>query len=159
MLTFEQKLAVLESFPELQRNDVSLGRVNFHYEQSAYDKKNVAYHLHPNGNGYIYAGKLRGYSTDDKGFVNIRDYSADDLHALVAESILSLTAKSSNKPLPRNDGTQEERWSGPDNQSLLVQYEDDLWYIYAGINLESAFETYEEAEQYCLEEGFSKVNE
>ena len=51
MLTFEQKLEVLESFPELQRNNVSMGRVNFHYENSGFDKKNVAFHLHPNGNG------------------------------------------------------------------------------------------------------------
>lgn len=97
MLTFEQKIAIMESFPELTRSDVSLGRVNFSYEQSAYDKKNVAYHLHPNGNGFIYAGRLRGYSTDDKGFVNIRDYEADVLRALVAESILSLTGTSTPK--------------------------------------------------------------
>lgn len=39
MLTFEQKLEVFKSFPELEQRNVSLGRVNFHYEGSAYDKK------------------------------------------------------------------------------------------------------------------------
>ncbi|SFM20572.1 hypothetical protein SAMN03159341_12059 [Paenibacillus sp. 1_12] len=157
MLTFEEKIAIMESFSELTRSDVSLGRVNFSYEQSAYDKKNVAYHLHPNGNGFIYAGRLRGYSTDDKGFVNIREYEADALRSLVAESILSLTDASPKKPLPRTESTQKERWEGPDNQTLIVTFEDELWYVYAGINLESAFETYEEAAQYCREEGFSKA--
>ena len=48
MLTFEEKLAIIESFPELERKNVSLGRVNFHFEGSIYEKKNVVYHLHPN---------------------------------------------------------------------------------------------------------------
>jgi len=36
-------------------------------------------------------------------------------------------------------------------------FEEDLWYLYAGLNLESAFETYEEAEQYLEEEQFSRA--
>ncbi len=39
MLTFEEKLAIIESFQELKRHDVSLGRVNFHYEDSVMEKK------------------------------------------------------------------------------------------------------------------------
>lgn len=42
MLTFQQKIHILESFPQLERRDVSLGRVNFHYEGSIYDKKRSA---------------------------------------------------------------------------------------------------------------------
>lgn len=76
MLTFEQKLAILDSYPQLERRNVSLGRVNYHYEQSRHEKKTVASHLHPNGNGYVFAGLLRGYESDDKGLVNIRDYSS-----------------------------------------------------------------------------------
>ena len=49
MLTFEEKLAIIESFPELEKRTVSMGRINFHYEESASDKKNVVYHLHPMG--------------------------------------------------------------------------------------------------------------
>ncbi|MGQ0517887.1 hypothetical protein ACT453_49800, partial [Bacillus sp. D-CC] len=55
MLTFEEKLSIIESFPELERKNVSLKRVNFHFEESRLDKKNVVYHLHPNGNGFVYA--------------------------------------------------------------------------------------------------------
>jgi hypothetical protein len=155
MLSFEEKLAILESYPELQRKDVSLGRVNFHYEKSNYDKTTVAYHLHPNGNGFIYAGLLKGYSTDEKGFVNIRDYTSDEIRSLVDQSIASLSYKMTETN-SKNENTQDTRWFGPDNQSLNLKHEDDLWYLYAGPNLEMAFETYEEAEQYLQEEGFSR---
>ena len=39
MLTFEEKLAVIESFTQLKRNDVSLKRVNFQFEKSVQDRK------------------------------------------------------------------------------------------------------------------------
>lgn len=35
MLSFEEKRAVVESFPELERKNVSLGRINYHYEKKA----------------------------------------------------------------------------------------------------------------------------
>jgi hypothetical protein len=155
MLTFEEKLAIIAKFPELERRDVSLGRVNFHYEQSAYDKKIVVYHLHPNGNGFVYAGQLHGYETDDRGLVNIRDYSSDALNTLIQASIQSLAPKTTAELAVIGDA-QEERWTGPDNQTLLLVQEDEMWYVYAGLNLESAFETYEEAVEYLKEEGFSR---
>ncbi|RAP74557.1 hypothetical protein [Paenibacillus montanisoli] len=158
MLSFDEKLSILESFPELKRKDVSLGRVNYQYEESLYDKKNVAFHLHPNGNGYVYAGQLSGYETDEKGFVNIRDYDAQTLRQLVAESIRSLSHREPELAMksfsaPRS-GVQSSTWYGPDRQSLILRHEDDLWYVYAGPNLEMVLETYEEAEQYLQEEGF-----
>ncbi|GAA3406374.1 hypothetical protein ACFFNY_23875 [Paenibacillus hodogayensis] len=154
MLSFEQKLAILESFPELRRKNVSLGRVNFHYEQSVHEKQTVAYHLHPNGNGYVYGGLLPNYSSDDKGMVNVRDFTSDELRTIVGESIRSLSvgakgARSAKTPAKR------QRWEGPDKQTLTVTYEDELWYVYAGLNLEAAFETYAEVEEYMQEEGFS----
>ena len=93
MLTFEEKLAIIESFPELERRNVSMGRINFHYEASASDKKNVVYHLHPNGNGFVYGEELNGYQKNEKGMVNIRDFSADELRTIIQKSILSLTPK------------------------------------------------------------------
>lgn len=91
MLTFEQKLAILDSYPQLERRNVSLGRVNYHFEQSRHEKKTVASHLHPNGNGYVFAGLLRGYESDDKGLVNIRDYTESELRELLDASITSLS--------------------------------------------------------------------
>ncbi|QHT59138.1 hypothetical protein GXP70_03615 [Paenibacillus lycopersici] len=167
MLSFEQKLSILESFPELDRKDVSLGRVNYQYEESLYEKKNVAFHLHPNGNGFVYAGLLSGYETDDKGFVNIRDYDEAALRELVAESIRSLSVRepepaASSKAARAESGGRRKSgnasvWHGADKQTLTLKHEDDLWYVYAGANLEMVLETYEEAEQYLHEEGFFLV--
>src|SRR6478735_4599354 len=100
MLTFEQKLAILDSYPQLERRNVSLGRVNYHFEESRHDKKTVASHLHPNGNGFVYAGLLRGYESDDKGLVNIRDYSEAELRELVDASITSLSMFIPDAPAP-----------------------------------------------------------
>jgi hypothetical protein len=151
MLSFEQKIAIIEQFPELERKNVSLGRVNFHYEESAFEKKTVVYHLHPNGNGFVYAAMVPGYAdqTDDKGFVNIREFTAEELQELIKQSIRSLTGGS----MPKN----KERWIGSDHQMLTVFYEDELWYVYSGDQLESAFETYDEVKEYMAEEGFNKA--
>ena len=91
MLTFEEKLSIIESFPELERKNVSLKRVNFHFEESRLDKKNVVYHLHPNGNGFVYASGIKGYKTDDKGMVNIREFSADELRSVLKSRGLTRT--------------------------------------------------------------------
>lgn len=157
MLTFEEKLAIIESFPELERVDVSLGRVNFQFNESVYEKKNVVYHLHPNGNGFVYAGRLSGYKTDGKGMVNIRDFSADELKKVLRESILSLSAEE----IPVEEAAiigdnQEERWVNEENEVLLLINEDDIWNIYFGLNLEETFDTYEEAEVFLVEEGFRR---
>ncbi|WP_182534439.1 hypothetical protein [Fontibacillus panacisegetis] len=166
MLTFEQKLSIFDSFPQLERRDVSLGRVNYHYEQSVYDKKTVVYRLHPNGNGYVYAGLLEGYEVDPKGFVNIRDYDEEKLRDLVEKSVSSLSVNenmernsrdaSSESPQPSlNIQTQGGVWVNANGEQLTLKYEDDLWYIYSGISIEMVFETREEAGEYLAEEGFN----
>lgn len=162
MLTFEQKLQIMDSYPELDRKNVSLGRVNYQYDQSVHDKKTVAYHLHPNGNGFVYAGLLEGYNVDDKGYVNIRDYSEEDLRSLVAKSIQSLSTggkapeKTAAPDYPSKD-SPGGIWTDGDGGTLTLKYEDDLWYIYSGINLEMVFETREEAGEYLTEEGFKPL--
>ncbi|MBY0088229.1 MULTISPECIES: hypothetical protein [Brevibacillus] len=156
MLTFEEKLAIIESFPQLTRNDVSLKRVNFHYEESLHDKKTVVYHLHPNGNGFVFAAFLKGYQKDDKGYVNIRDFSADELRKVVEASIQSLSVKREPAPKATSSAEQlEQTWVDKQNRTLLLQQEDALWNVYHGMNLEASFESYVEAEQYLIEEGFS----
>lgn len=157
MLTFEEKLAVIESFPELEKVNVSLGRVNFQYNESVYEKKNVVYHLHPNGNGFVYAGRISQYQTDSKGMVNIRDYSEEELKKLIRESINSLSAV--EKPIEEEaiiGDNEEERWVNEENQVLLLVNEDEIWNIYFGLNLEETFATREEAEIFLVEEGFRR---
>ncbi|MGO4545223.1 hypothetical protein AB4Z29_10515 [Paenibacillus sp. 2TAB23] len=161
MLSFEQKLAIIEAFPELERKDVSLGRTNFHYEESAHEKKSVVHHLHPNGNGYVFAGLVPGVATDDKGLVNIRDFTEEQLRAIIEKSISSLAIAPPEKPESKKKKKKkpplEQKWIGPDDAVLTLLFEEDLWYLYADLNLESAFETYEEAEQYLEEEQFTRA--
>lgn len=156
MLTFEEKLAIIESFPQLKRKDVSLGRINFHFEESTSDKKNIVYHLHPNGNGFVYAEHLLGYPTNDKGMVNIRDFSEDELRHIIEKSIQSLEPKAI-EDIQSNEESFEEKWINRNNFTLVLLHEDDMWNVYAGLNLDGTFNSYEEAAEYLHEEGFSKL--
>jgi hypothetical protein len=155
MLTFEQKLNIIESFPELVRKDVSLKRVNFAYEGGVNDKKNVVYHLHPNGNGYVYTELIGGYKKDEKGMTNIRDFSEDELRTVIAQSIQSL-AEGPVEDSPIEEIFEEETWRNADKHTLVVMYEDEMWNVYAGSNLDGTFPSYNEAKQYLEEEGFRK---
>ncbi|WP_181350970.1 hypothetical protein [Thalassobacillus sp. CUG 92003] len=152
MLTFEEKIALIEQFEELEKKEVSLGRVNFHFEESSTDKKNVVYHLHPNGNGFVYAGELEGYPTDQKGMVNIKDYSAEQLNTLVREAIESL------KPQPHDDDEERiEEWVNQDDHLLVLLKEGDGWNVYAGVDLDGTFNSYWEAADFLEQEGFSRI--
>ncbi|MFF2450122.1 hypothetical protein ACFVSW_24055 [Neobacillus sp. NPDC058068] len=157
MLTFNEKLAIIESFPELERKNVSLGRVNFQFPNSISDKKNIVYHLHPNGNGFVYAGKSGNYETDEKGLVNIRDISAEQLRQLLKSAIqgLSPIEKSASEEAIIGDST-EERWFDAENNQLILINENDSWNIYFGLNLDASFDTYGEAEAFLQEEGFNR---
>ncbi|WP_411349111.1 hypothetical protein [Paenibacillus sp. WLX2291] len=168
MLTFEQKLELLESYPQLQRKNVSLGRVNFHFEESTVDKKIVAFHIHPNGNGFVYAGLLDAYETDDKGFVNIRDYSEEQLRTLLDATIEAMSSQApaedtqeqdkSAAPsvafVPSSSPSAGGNWIDEEGHTLILKYEDDMWCLYAGDNLDMAFESRREADDYLREEGF-----
>lgn len=157
MLSFEQKIAIFASFPELERKNVSMGRVNFHYDASAFDKTLVGFHLHPNGNGFAFAGRLPDMDADDRGYVNIRDYGEAELRELIRRSIRSLSADG-NGAADAEDAPAgpEETWVDAEGSTLTVKFEDDMWYVFAGLNLDGAFETYEEAKEYLTEEGFKK---
>ncbi|MBM7551304.1 hypothetical protein [Thalassobacillus pellis] len=148
MLTFVDKIAIAESFSELNRKDISLGRVNFHYDDSLFDKTIVIQHLHPNGNGFVYTGDSTKYNANDKGLVNIRDFTAEDLKEIIQFSINYLS----------NDvqSSHFQQWTGPDNEILTLVQEDYFWNIYTGEMLEESFETYNEAESYLKEEGFQR---
>jgi hypothetical protein len=157
MLTFEEKLAIIESFPELERKNVSLGRINFHFPESISDKKNIVYHLHPNGNGFVFAGELSNYKKDEKGMVNIRDFSADKLRLLLMEAIQSLSPidKTVEEETIIGD-LSEERWVDGENNLLILINENDTWNIYFGFNLDESFDTHEEAIEFLKEEGFHR---
>ncbi|REJ09120.1 hypothetical protein [Halobacillus trueperi] len=151
MLTFEEKLNIIEEFPELEKKEISLGRVNFHYEESVYDKKIVVYRLHPNGNGFVYAGEMDDYATDDKGMVNIKEMSADELRTLIREAIESLSLS------PAEKNPVMEEWLNANDQSLVLMREEDGFHVYAEEQLEGTFNSYEEAVNFLEQEGFSRL--
>ncbi|MDF2904671.1 MAG: hypothetical protein K0S25_2309 [Bacillus sp. (in: firmicutes)] len=43
-----------------------------------------------------------------------------------------------------------------EKHKLILIQEDDMWNVYAGLNLDGTFPSYNEAKQYLLEEGFRK---
>lgn len=150
MLPFEDKLTIIEEFPELTRKDVSLNRVNFHFEESLYEKTTVVYHLHPNGNGFVYTGSLPDFEANKKGLVNIRDFSGDELRKIIRASIDHLATEEEIVP------PVEQMWKDAEGHSLKLIEEDDRWNIYAGDNLEDSFGGYDEAALYLREEGFRR---
>ncbi|MRH42113.1 hypothetical protein GH741_05415 [Aquibacillus halophilus] len=148
MLTYNEKIAIIESFTELQRKDVSLGRHNYHFEESVIDKKLVVYHLHPNGNGFVYAELINDdYVIDNKGMVNIRDFSEQEIRKVIKQSIESL---SEQEPF-------EETWVNSENQTLKVINDFDSWNVYAGEMLDGSYATYNGAADYLQQEGFRRI--
>lgn len=152
MLSFEEKLIIINEFPQLTRKDISLGRINFHFEDSLTDKKNVVYHLHPNGNGFVYVGLLTGYERDDRGFVNIRHFTEKALRSVIEKSISSLSQVQVDPDIEHNN----EIWRSESGFTLQVIHEDEMWNVYAGDLLDGTFNTYGEAAEYLIEEGFRR---
>ncbi|MFQ3544109.1 hypothetical protein Q7A53_08475 [Halobacillus rhizosphaerae] len=151
MLTFEEKLSIIEEFQELTKKEISLGRLNFHFEESLYEKKIVVYHLHPNGNGFVYGGQLDQYAADNRGMVNIRNFDQDELRSIIQASIESLSLS------PAEKAPVLEEWLNDDDQSLVLMREDDGYNVYAGEDLEGTFNTYKEAANFLDQEGFQPL--
>lgn len=148
MLTFEEKQRIIESFPELTRKEVSMKRVNYHYEESLFDKTVVVQHLHPNGNGFVYVAGIPGYDADDRGLVNIREASEEELRKTIRDAIDALSQES------EEEEPVEELWVDGEGQQLTLLEEEGYWNVYHGYNLDESFGDYEEAKTYLREEGF-----
>ncbi|MGD7044580.1 hypothetical protein [Jeotgalibacillus proteolyticus] len=155
MLTFEEKIAIFESYPELTRNNVSLGRVNFLFEESKREKSIVGYHLHPNGNGFIFGGFIKGYKKNEKGMINIREFPEEDIRLVIEKSIQSLSQEL-HEELADFEPVVEEKWMNQNLQTLMLTKEGDMWSVYASENLDGIFPSYNEAASYLEEEGFTK---
>ena len=149
MLTFEEKQQIIEEFPELVKKEVSMKRLNYHYEESLYDKTVVVQHLHPNGNAFVYVADVEGYEADDRGLVNVRDYSADEFRAVIRAAVEGLaTEVQESEPIA-------ETWQNSNGQTLTLLEEDGFYNVYHEVNLEEGFGDYQEAASYLKEEGFS----
>ena len=149
MLTFEQKQAIIESFPQLTKKEISLNRLNYHYEETLFEKSIVVEKLHPNGNGFVYVGDLLKYEpiANDKGLVNIRDFSEVELKEIITDSINYLSEEIDEQPIV-------EVWSSREGTKLELVYEKRNWNVYFNNNLEESFGSKEAAVDYLREEGF-----
>ncbi|MEK4626883.1 MAG: hypothetical protein ABS944_06285 [Solibacillus sp.] len=149
MLTFEQKQSIIESFPQLSKKEISLKRVNYHFEESLYEKTIVVEKLHPNGNGFVFVGDLLKYENEanDKGLVNIRDYDEVTLRAIIADAIDYLSEEIDDSPII-------EKWTSREGTQLELEFNNRAWNIYHQGNLEESFGTREDAVAYLREEGF-----
>ncbi|WP_249660723.1 hypothetical protein VO178_01125 [Lysinibacillus fusiformis] len=153
MLTFEQKQAIIESFSELTKKEISLKRLNYHFMDSLYEKTIVVEKLHPNGNGFIFVGDLLRYEQEaNKGLVNIRDYDEQQLREIIADAIQYLSEE------VETEDPIIEIWHSREGDQLQLVFEQRSWNVYHGENLEEAFGTYDAAKEYLLEEGFRKKN-
>lgn len=151
MLTFEQKQTIIESYPELTRKDVSMKRVNYHFEDSLYDKTVVVQHLHPNGNGFVYVAGIPGYDADERGLVNIREATEEELRNTIMDSIRALSQEETEEQ------AVEQHWVNEAGEKLVLMEELDAWNLYHGLNLEDSFGDYAEAVAYLKEERFKQV--
>ena len=151
MLTFEQKQAIIESFPQLTKKEISLKRINYHFEGQLYEKTIVVEKLHPNGNGFVFVGDLLKYEKEasDKGLVNIREYDEEALREIIA-GINSITYQ---KKLMIS---RLLKLGSREGAKLKLVFENRSWNIYHNDNLEEAFGTRETAVAYLREEGFKQ---
>ena len=150
MLTFEQKQAIIESFPQLTKKEISLKRLNYHFEDSLYEKTIVEEKLHPNGNGFVFVGDLLKYEkeAEGKGLVNIRDYTEGELREIIEAAINYLAEEIDDTPVI-------ETWVSRDGTTKLeLEFNNRAWNIYHQGNLEESFGTRDDAVAYLREEGF-----
>lgn len=127
-------------------------RLNYHYEESLFDKTIVVQHLHPNGNGFIFLPDVAGYETDERGLVNIREATEEEIKTMIRLSIGLLSAEEQIELL-------EEVWTNGASDLLLKEEVAGYWNVYHGDNLEDSFEEQEEAIAYLKEEGFERKGE
>lgn len=150
MLSFEQKQNIIESFSELTKKEISLKRVNYHFNESLYEKTIVVEKLHPNGNGFVFVGDLLKYENEanDRGLVNIRDYDESKLREIISDAIAFLS-EDPDQPII-------EYWYSNHGSEIELIYEKRSWNVYFQGNLEESFGTREAAVEYLKEDGFKK---
>ena len=150
MLSFEEKKAVFDSFPELTSQEVSMKRLNYHFAESAVPKTTVVKFLHPkSGNALIFAGYLPKEETKE-GYISAIDATKEELIELIQKSIefLKLT----------EDGYEEgyeENWHDERGDTLILRYSNYMWVVVMSSgSVEAVFKTKQQAEGYLMDEGF-----
>lgn len=93
MPAFEQTIRILGSFPEMQKKIYQDGRVSFVYSASRRRGKVIVRELYPpTGNGYLCGRYMSDYKVDDRGWISIKDLSADELREMVIRAMKSMSS-------------------------------------------------------------------
>lgn len=115
MLSFEQKKSIFRSFQELHEKRISNNRLNYIYPDSLQRGKILSTQLQPNGNGYINGKymdeeviRTKGYIVDPRGWINIKDFSAEDLHDIIKMAMKSMSSKPLENRVPIIPGEESE---------------------------------------------------
>lgn len=150
MLTFEEKRAIFDSYPELTATPVSMNRVNYHYEESAVAKTMVVRFLHPNGNALIYAGYLPKEETAKEGYISVLEASEEEIRDLVDKALEYLNKKENGYEVG-----YQELWTDQYGEKLCLQYDHPMWAVLVeNGQIEGVFKSKEAAEGYLMDEGF-----
>lgn len=150
MLNYEGKKAIFDSYSELVSQGVSMGRLNYHFDESAVPKTLLIKHLHPkSGNAFIFAGYLPEEDTKD-GYVSVHDATEAELREFVERGMEFLRLTKDGYP----EG-YEEIWVDDHRDELILRYTNEAWLIIMQSGgVESVFMTKDQAESYLNDEGF-----
>ena len=97
---------------------------------------------------------MTGYQTNDKGMVNIRDFTEKALRSTIRKSILPSFL---SKRIQRMS-QKKKLWINENTVTLTILKEGEIWNVYAEDNiLDGTFNSYRQATQYLDEEGFSRI--
>lgn len=148
MLTFEEKQRLIEQYyPQLVKKSVSMKRINYHLEESLQDKTTVVQYLHPNGNAFVYVGDHSNYESDERGLVNVREFTENEFLRVIQHAIDYLMTE--HEPV-------HETWVNRDGEILELREELEVMNVYFNDQLEESFGDYQEAVSYLEEEQFKR---
>jgi hypothetical protein len=94
MLSREKKCEIILSFPNIIQKQIANDRIKFDYEESKAPGKEIIGELSHTGNGYInakYMSHVSGYSVDPRGWINIKEFSEDELRIIIQKVIDSMS--------------------------------------------------------------------
>lgn len=150
MLTFDEKKQIIEEFTELEVQEVSMNRLNYHYHESAVPKTTVIKFLHPKShNVLVFAGYLPENQTKD-GFISAIDATGEELRELIRLALEELNKTEDGFP----EGYEEE-WQDARGDTLKLRYVSPVWAIVmTSESIEAIFKTKEAGESYLEDEGF-----
>ena len=100
--------------------------------------------------GLSYVEGIPGYEADDRGLVNIREATEDELKATIKDAIRALSTEEAEEKADMI----EEVWMNGQGQKLTLLEEEGFFNMYHGYNLEESFGDYKEAADYLKEENF-----